>query len=199
MSCTQTSLMEVIAKHGGVVASGAHSADYTVPDCELCILEMHAACLVDRGELAEITDDPEILGRPDYRRINDARWSSRAVATPHLVRLHMAYDGWAVWSETRRKAITDRIAIETVRRIVAELPRLSDSVRAKCRAVTTLEEARAAAYAAVGAAAAAAAAYAAAADAVYAAAAYAAAADAADKVLITAVDIWCEAKQEQPK
>ena len=218
MSCTEISLLEVIERHGGVVASGSHEYRYGEPDCPLCILEAHAACLVERGELDEITDDPAALGRPDYRPINDAAWSSREVATPHLIRLHMAYDGWAEWGDERRLAVVSRITIETVRRIIAELPGMPNCVRQQCRDVSDLKSAAAAAYvadaamadaamaradaaadAAANAAAnaadaaawadkAAAAAWAAAWAA--AAAAYLADKAAADSVLIHAVDIW---------
>ena len=169
MGCNEVSLMDVIARHGGVLAIGKHAAEYGDPTCPLCVLEAHAACLVARGELDAITDDPKALGRPDYRSINDAWWSSREVATPHLVRLHMAYSGWPTWSEPQRLAVTTRVVVETIREVVSELPGLPDEVRDQCRAVRTLVEAREATGAAEAA---------------------------ADRVLVQVVDVWVRAAEE---
>lgn len=144
-TCTESSLRDVIARHGGVLAAGVHDDQYADPAGPLCVLEAHAACLVEAGVLTQITDDPVRLGRPDYRPLNDGPWSSRAVATPHLIRLHVAYDGWAKWPEARRQRVVQRIVLGLVRETIAELPGLSEPIRARCRAVTDLAAARAAA------------------------------------------------------
>ena len=133
MACTESSLRAVIDQHGGVLHAGTHFARYGEPDCPLCIMEAHAACLVAQGLRETITDDPEELGRPDYRPLNDAAWSSSEARTQHMIRLHAAYDGWADWSCERRSTVIDRIVIETVRQIIAALPGLPDEVRDLCR------------------------------------------------------------------
>jgi hypothetical protein len=131
-------LQEMIDQHGGIVARGEHEDVYNEPHCPLCILEMHAACLVSEGKLMYITDEPEELGRPDYRPINDAHWSSREVATPHLVRLHLAYEGWDKWKN--KEAITKYIIVETTKRILSKLYSLPRYMREACIKVTTIEE-----------------------------------------------------------
>jgi len=144
MNCTEAALREMVKRHGGVVASGRHD-DPTGP---LCILELGSACLVEDGYLSAITDDPAVLGRPDYRPINDASWSSRAAATEPMLRLHLAYASWGQWSTKRRRHVVEQIVRGTVREIVAELPGLSDTVRDQCREATSSRECAVAARAA---------------------------------------------------
>lgn len=144
-SCTQNDFTETMRLHGGLFANGSHQERYSDDDCPLCLLEMIAACEVRRGLRERITDDPKELDLPDVRPINDACWSSREVATPHLERLRSAIMPWREWDEERRRKTADRLAILAVNKIVAELPRLSDSVRQQCRDAKTLQEARGAA------------------------------------------------------
>src|SRR5262245_37706993 len=216
VTCTEQSLRDVIAKHGGVLKRGAHKPEQG----ECCILEARSICLG-----LEMTDSPAKTGMPDIRRLNDASWSSDQIRTEQMIRLTVALSDWATWPNERERAWVDRVVVETVKQIIAELPKIPADLQAACRAVTTRSEARdvsrrvraqfadaaaayayaadAAAYAADAAAAAAAAAayaYAAdaaayAADAAAASAAYAAAAaaDAAyaerDRILTRMVDL----------
>ena len=161
-TCTYDALTETLAKFGGVVTRGSHQ-DHGA----CCILEAAAVC-----QGLPWTDNPETVNRPDIRRLNDARWSSDALRTEHMVRLYLALEPWATWTEAQRRQYMDRVVIDTVRTLIAELPGLPDTHRAACRAVTTLEEARTVADAAADAAA------------------------AADAVLMRAVDLWIAAVGE---
>ena len=115
MSCSESSLLDVIARHGGVLAVGSHSTQYEKKNCPLCINEAYAAYLMECGKISQITDNPEELGRPEYRDFNDALWSSREVATPHLVRLCLAFDGWSNLDDNQRLAIASRIYADSLR------------------------------------------------------------------------------------
>jgi len=154
-------------RFGGVLRHGSHK-----PDGEACALEAES---IARGR--EWSDDPVTM--PDLRPLNDGPWSSDQARTDALVPVVEALWDWAEWPEARRLAWVEGVVIETVRQIIAELPELTDDVRARCRAVRTLDDAAKAAEAAAKAAAAAAEAAEAAAEAAAWAAAKAAAAKAA--------------------
>lgn len=214
MSITTDMIRGVLYYHGGTFAVGEHTSEYNRPDCPLCVLEAVAACKVRQGLLTKITDDPEKVGLPDIRPLNDAKWTSRALATGHLLRLVEAYSGWTEWPLDRRMEIMRRVAVSTVQRIVSALPGLPEHVATQCREAGTLDAARRALLAAAQAKASTAT-RAALHAAIYAAetnpigasypgeiargcalAASHAARDtpqSADSVLIAAVDLWCEA------
>jgi hypothetical protein len=124
-------------RFGGVLRHGKHQ-----PDGQACALE---AVSIAKG--LTWTDDPRTVGLPDIRAINDA-YRDDAPRTRDLVPVIEAYWDWATWSPARRRAVMDRIVIETVRQLIAELHMLPDAVRAQCRAVTTRQEAATAAAAA---------------------------------------------------
>jgi hypothetical protein len=138
---------------------------------------------------------------PDLRPLNDAKWSSDALRTQHCLPVALALWLWSDWSDARQQAFAERLAIATVREILADMLDACGLDSTACRAVTTLSEAESAARAAR-AAAAAAAADADAARAAYAAraAASARAADAsaraADATLIKACAIWVRCAAE---
>ncbi len=193
----------------GVLRSGAHEAGR-----EFCALEFEA---IVRGravyyegldEWQGWSDEPVTL--PDLRPLNDAPWSSDEARTAALLQVMVALWNWSEWSSARRTAWASRVAINTVREIVSELPSLSDEVRVQCRAAMTLPKAEAAAKAAWAAAEARAAGGAesaaseAAAEAAMAARAESAAAEAAaearaagaESVLLIACRIWIRAAEE---
>lgn len=206
MNCSTIELKSMIAEHGGVLAIGSHKLEYGDAHCPLCILEAVAACRVEQGLMKHITDSPSDLGLPDLRPINDANWSSREMATLHLMCLYDAYAGWKDWSAPRKNVVVGRICVLTVNRIISKLHTNTKAIAKLCESATTRNEAASAASAAASAVSAAAAASAAeaAASAVSAAEAASAAASAAsaaaeaggggaDKILITTVDLWVEA------
>lgn len=195
-TCTRQTLEQVIAQHGGVLTTGCHDASADGP---CCIMEARAVCLG-----LEWTDEPSVVGMPDIRPLNDARWSSDTARTEWMLKLADAYTNWATWSRERQQAVISRVVIGTVQHVIAELSPVPDAIRTRCRAVRTLDEAAdAAAAAGAGAAeadaawaawAAEAAAGAAEADAAGAARAAAwAARAAADQMLITACQVWIDA------
>jgi hypothetical protein len=170
---------KLVELNKGALYRGAHKPGAR----EFCALEFDHAV---RGQAH--SDSPDNL--PDMRCLNDARWSSDAVRTTHLLRVMAALWDWRAWPLAQRQAWTDRVTVETVRQIIATLPGLPDAERQRCRAATTPLAAAAAARAAEAEAARASAARASAAR----AAAWAAARTAwADRVLILSCDIWCEA------
>jgi hypothetical protein len=89
----------------------------------------------------EWTDSPEALGMPEIRGLNDAFRDER-LRTQHMLRVLTALYDYPDWSADRRRQWCERIVIETVRRIIAELPHLPDTTREQCRGVTTLDAAR---------------------------------------------------------
>jgi len=129
---------EVLAEHGGVFAKGVHCSK-NGPPAECCILEMEALRLG-----IPCTDSPRLVRMWDLRGINDAAWSSRDVATPHLLRLHAAYVGSLDWPQERQCKVLERIVIFTVNRIVSRFPGLPKNVAEKCDSARTVEEARSA-------------------------------------------------------
>lgn len=193
--CTEQDLRTLIVDrfHGQLIRGCGNGRDTG------CILEAASIC---QG-LPEVTDDPETLGRPDYRPLNDAPWLTGEQRAEHMIRLHTAFEPWAGWTDEQRRACVSHIAIETVRQIVSALPGLPDAIRTRCRVVGTTAEAAEAAEAARAAAeavravevaeAAEAAAWAAEAASAARAAAEAAEAARATAVLILAVDIWVAA------
>lgn len=151
----------------GILRSGSHSEGR-----EFCALEFKHKVL---GHPWSDTPDG-----PDYRPLNDARWSSDAARTAGLLPVMVALWDWPEWSEARQTQWWDEVVVETVKQIIAGLPGLSEELRDRCRAVTDRKGAREAAWAV---------------NATYAAAyAYATAAYAtggnADTVLSTACHIW---------
>jgi hypothetical protein len=184
-------------KCGGVLLDGKHEEDG-----EACVLEVAS---VARG--VPWTDDPERVGLPDLRALNDAGWSSDVVRTEHLAPVVVALWDWPDWSEERRVAFSTKLAELTIRRVLPLALRavgLEDEA-ARCEAEGSAAVARAAAGAAeaaeaawaarAAARAAAGAAWAAgAAEAAWAARAAARAA-AGDAVLIEACRCWVGAAQ----
>ena len=188
---------ELNRRDDGVLKSGKH-----VEGHEFCALEFDSVVRERTWSDAPIT-------LPDIRPLNDARWVSNQARTAALLPIMVAYWTWAVWSPARRKACMSLLVIKLVRHTIAELPGLSEAIGQQCRSVSTLEEAKIAAYAASAAfAAAASAAYAAAsaASAAYAAAsaasaaasaAYAAASAAAGATILQRVcQDWIDAATE---
>jgi len=125
-------------RFGGVLSKGSHD-----PNGVACANEAESQYL---GR--EWTDKPEKLRIFDLRVINDAPWSSDEQRTRHLVPLVDAMRGSRDWPVECQCRWADTVVVETVRQVIAELPKLDDQIRQQCREATTAEEARAAARAA---------------------------------------------------
>ena len=114
---------------GGVLSSGAHSAD----SGQYCALEaVSLAQAVNRKDAhvyRSFTDNPTKLGMPDLRPLNDARWSSSEVRTQALLPLIAALSDWAQWSSTRQQQWAKIVSINTVKRVISELPYFPDNIR----------------------------------------------------------------------
>ena len=200
MKLTIAQLQHVLDTYdNGVLSHGSHAPE----DGAYCALE--AVSLARNNGRDNFTDDPQTLGMPDLRCLNDARWSSDEVRTKALLPFISALSDWSSWSKARQQRWATLVAVRTVNRVVANLPRVSKELQNLCQKAATLVEAKEAAYK-VRDAAAASAAYAAfyaakAASEAAKAASYASEAAAAlsDSVLLTAVDIWLSAVSESEK
>jgi hypothetical protein len=115
----------------GVLHPGRHEGDG-----ECCALELLA---VAQG--LEWTDDPEVVRTFDLRPLNDILVSD-AVRTQHLLPVVTAYAGSLDWPLDRQRKVGDQLLIETVRRLLGDLPGLMESVRQQCRNASTVGEAR---------------------------------------------------------
>ena len=118
----------------GVLYRGAHQ----VGTKEFCVLEFRRAVLHQSH-----SDTPDDF--LDLRALNDAPWSSDTVRTTHLLPVLAALWDWPTWDIKIQRDWATRVALETVRQLVAELPGLPDDMRVRCRNATNLAEARAAA------------------------------------------------------
>jgi hypothetical protein len=136
-------LREVIARHGDVLDRGKHDPSDGGP---CCILEAVSEC---RG--LEWTDDPEAVGWPDVRHLNDA-YRDPERRTVAMLRLADAGLGdWGAWPEERRAAYVQRVVLRIIRDLLPATLRgagLEDAA-AKCEAAGDL---LAASYAAINAA-----------------------------------------------
>src|SRR5690606_31928557 len=142
MTTTVPNLTEILnTRFGGVLNTGKHNPPDG--DCNACILEL---CSIAMG--IDWTDDPELVGLPDIRPINDIQGISPRHRAARMIELATAYWGWSNWTAEERKRTVSRIAILTVNRLIAELPGLSDAIRQQCRDAVTIEDACAAADAA---------------------------------------------------
>jgi hypothetical protein len=133
---TVESLQALLEKRfGGLLYAGRHASTE------------NAACILELGSKAigaPWTDNPQMLNTWDMRLINDIAVSPK-LRTPWMLRVYAAYQDCRSWPIERQQAVATAIVIGTVRRVIAELPGLTDEVRAQCRAVTTMDEARIAA------------------------------------------------------
>ena len=99
MPCTVSTLEAVIESHGGVLKAGKHS----IESGECCINEARALCLG-----LPFTDNPEAVGLPDIRSLNDGPWSNDRVRTDAMVRVATALDGWEGWGREQKTRWADR-------------------------------------------------------------------------------------------
>ena len=202
MPITVEELKQGLVEHDkGVLKHGAHRPE----EREYCALEFVSIMRQD----AQMNDTPGHL--PDLRPLNDASWSSDEERTEHMLPVLAALWDWETWTQKRRQAFATKLAIETVKQIVSQLPSIGSENRTRCLNVVTLAcaacaacaadaadaacaaDAARTAAAAYAARAAAAAAYAAGAAAAAAAAARAAsAASAADAAADTVLSVSCQ-------
>ena len=90
---------------------------------------------------------PEKVRCFDLSALNNIQVSPE-IRTKHLLPVLAAYDGSLDWSVKRKQRVAERLALLTVRRLVAGLPGLSAACRKRCRDARTLAEATKAASAA---------------------------------------------------
>ena len=128
---------EYVATRFGVLTAGQHPANG-----EACVLESWNAY---QGRAW--SDDPDIARCWDLRALNDIDVAP-AIRTTIMVQLMDAFAGSADWPAARQQRVAELIALGTVQRLIAELPGLSESVRAQCRRAGTLMAAQIAAEAA---------------------------------------------------
>ena len=161
----------------GVLKTGAHTDE----DGAFCVLEV-----VNKTRRPNDACTDARFGLPDIRPLNDAPWSSDVARTGPMLAVAAALSDFPQWSAQRQQRFAEHLTIAIVRQIIADLPGLPDVMRQRCREVSTVHEAgaaaRAAAWAAAGAAARAA-----------WAAAEAAAPNTVDSLLIHACEIFIDA------
>jgi hypothetical protein len=132
-TCTASSLRDAIATHGGGFLS---KGDNPAGSGKCCILEAHSVCIG-----IPWTDDPIENGTWDIRPLNDIDVPGD-IRTEHMVRVMEAYEGATDWPPARQAEVAGRIALETVRKIVSELPGLPESAVEACRRAHSLVDAR---------------------------------------------------------
>ncbi|MEM3169939.1 MAG: hypothetical protein QW838_04125 [Candidatus Nitrosotenuis sp.] len=100
-----------IRQRFGKLEAGKHAPD----EGAACVLEAASAW---RG--LRWTDDPDALGAPDIRPLNDAPWPDDQERTEQMIRLYEAVADWAHWSAQRRARFVKRVALRTAREVVSE-------------------------------------------------------------------------------
>lgn len=108
---------------------------------ECCVLELAS---VLRG--LKWTDNPELVRCFDLRPLNDIKVPDE-LRTKYMVKLLEAYDGSLDWPLEKQLQAVEKIVIETVKQIMAELPGLPTEIREQCRRAENLDDARMAALA----------------------------------------------------
>lgn len=106
----------VAERFSGKLTDGAHS-----PDGAACL---HEAINVARGR--KWSDDPS--GMPDLRGLNDAPWSSDDARTTALLPVAVALWDFDKWPVDRKRAWAQRVASETIRRVLPIALRAAASV-----------------------------------------------------------------------
>src|SRR5262249_16383293 len=91
-------------RFGGVLRHGSH-----VENGQACALEC-----VSAPPKIKWTDRPEVVGMPDLRPLNDARWPDDATRTKHMLPVIEALWNWADWSNARKILFAERLAFLTI-------------------------------------------------------------------------------------
>jgi hypothetical protein len=136
---TPDRLAEFIATlPGGVLTVGPHN---DAPGAGCCILE---AVALARGEPK--TNNPDTLGLPDVRALNDAPWSSDVARTRGMMMLAPMLCAWPTWDAERRAHWLRLVVLRTVRELVPIALRVCGcaSLAETCTTVQTLRDAKAA-------------------------------------------------------
>lgn len=114
----------------GVISHGGHE-----PGPYGCVFEIaHMACHDSWNDCSSPW--------PDFRKLNDAKWSSDKQRTMALCPLIIAYWDWPTWGGKPGKQgkIVARLLLLMGREILPYLPELFEDDRSLCRGVTTLTE-----------------------------------------------------------
>jgi hypothetical protein len=141
---TNNELTDYIANHPVTIKSGKHDS----PECGMCILEL---CSLALG--VEWTDDPGVLGLPDIRRLNDAKWCDAETRTREMLRLGVAVWPWRTATDERRVAFARRLSELTIRRVLPPmlrhigLPREADQCEREGTKASAFDAADAASHA----------------------------------------------------
>jgi hypothetical protein len=85
------------------------------PDGEGCVLEVAS---VARG--IDWSDNPEAVGLPDLRLLNDGPWSSDAARTAALIPVVEALWDWPMWDKEARAGWAERVVLRTGREVLPE-------------------------------------------------------------------------------
>jgi hypothetical protein len=120
-------------RFGGVLYAGTHVPNEAIG----CVLEFYSVYLGQNW-----TANPALLHIWDLAPYNDMPVSPKVLASGMLPVL-ARYAGSRDWPLRQQQAIVIRLIIGTVREVIAVLPGLPDELRRQCRAVETLDAARA--------------------------------------------------------
>src|SRR3990167_5331502 len=111
---TVKQLREKLAGLGGALKSGKHNAS----SGECCALELVCAVRKCSDDGADLSDDPKVVGMPDFRNINDSAWESDAQRTKHMLPVLAAYSDFMEWSEARQVATVNEYGFLYVHEIL---------------------------------------------------------------------------------
>lgn len=129
MALTVRRLRSVCRKRfGGVLTRGSHD-----PNGCACAHELESVCLG-----IPWTGDADETRSWDKTVLNDMDVPDE-LRTKWMIPVIAAYAGSMDWPIKRQKRVARKLVILTARRILPELPELSDEVRAQCRTASTLK------------------------------------------------------------
>jgi len=115
-------------RFGGVLSHGFHPEGN-----KACALEAAHAAVGDPW-----SDHADLW--PNIQPINDSPWSSNEMRTRALVPLIASYWDWSEWTPEGRKTVMRRVVHEMIQHVIADLPGLTEEIRAQCHHAKTLKD-----------------------------------------------------------
>lgn len=115
----------------GVLYSGTHLQNTQ----EFCALEFSHAVRNHPHQ-----DTPGDL--PDLRQLNDGSWSSNEARTNAFLPMMATLWDWQIWTPARQQRWIEYVVIQTITRIISQLPQLPHAIQVQCQNVRTLQEAK---------------------------------------------------------